>query len=395
MNSEINNIFNQSSCLTSREIEQYISGSLSKEEIRRVELHLADCPMCSDEIDGYILLSDKNKLPVVVKNINNKIDKKVSAAKVIPLHSSHKKSIAKRIISIAASLILLLGAGYIINFYMNSDDENLAETSSVEKTVLKENSLVTKNKNIKETDSDNIILEEKINNDVKTINGLEKPEKPGNKKVTEQKTIKIQENNFNKKNTVSENKNNKKEIASVDDIKSSDEISEDITISSLAPVENNINVNKTVGEENKKTAQNFSFKTTRGARFNSKTVNTKEIEKYKSMRESALLSYSMKIYDEALKDFNYYLKYKPADYEILYKTGFSYYKLRNYDKAISDFDKVIFEGVNKYVEDARWYKAKSLINLGKKENAKIILNEIIAENGKYQNKALDLLNTLN
>jgi len=135
--------------------------------------------------------------------------------------------------------------------------------------------------------------------------------------------------------------------------------------------------------------------TTRGGKINNKkTADTKEFEKYKSMRESGVLSYDMKIYEEALKDFSDYLKYKPTDFEIRYKYGFAYYKLKKYSKAVTQFDKLINESINPYVDHAEWYKAKSLVKLGRNTDAKVVLNKIIVKNGKYQNQALDLLNSL-
>ncbi len=399
MNTEINYIFNQSSCLTSREVEQYVSGTINDKELRRVELHLADCPMCSDEIDGYTLLKDKKTLPNVVDSLNEKIDKSATVAKTIPLHSSSKKSLTKRFISIAASLILLLGAGYIINFYINSEKNNLAEAPLTGKIKPSEKEIIDENVNNEKKYSEKSITEKNIiENNTKNIDNLRKDNKVENDKIAD---VETEDNTV--ETVLSEKENDKVKEEKAEDEK---EISNDITFSAgsandrTAEKNNDISAGSSINEpklsENKKSSNDISFMITRGAKFKNKnTASKKEIEKYKSLRESALLSYGMNIYDEALKDFNSYLKYKPNDYEILYKTGFSNYKLKHYNKAISNFNKVISEGINRYAEDARWYKANSLIKLGKKEDAKTILNSIIVKNGKYQNQALDLLNTLN
>ncbi|NOZ34066.1 MAG: hypothetical protein GXO80_02070 [Chlorobi bacterium] len=399
MSTEINHIFNQSSCLTSREVEQYVSGTLNAEELRRVELHIADCPMCSDEIDGYTLLKDKKTLPNIIDSLNEKIDKSATASKTIPLHSSSKKSLTKRFISIAASLILLLGAGYIINFYMNSEKNNLAEAPLTEKIKPGEKEITDENINNEKKYSEKSITEKNIiENDTKNIDNLRKDNKVENDKIAD---VETEDNTV--KTALSEKENDKVKEEKAEDKK---EISNDIIFSAgsaddrTTKEKNDISVGSSINEpklsENKKSSNDISFMITRGAKFKNKnTVSKKEIEKYKSLRESALLSYGMNIYDEVLKDFNSYLKYKPNDYEILYKTGFSNYKLKHYNKAISNFNKVISEGINRYAEDARWYKANSLIKLGKKEDAKTILNSIIVKNGKYQNQALDLLNNLN
>lgn len=405
MTPDINNIFTQSSCLTSREIEQYVSGTLNKKDVRRVELHLAECSMCNDELDGYILLKDKKSLPKIISDINNKIDEKIFGSNLIPLNSSRKK-INKRIFSIAASLILLVGVGFIINFYMNKSDKNLADTSAVEKG-LNEDALVNKS-----VQKENIVSDVKKTDvskknhqitDTKTINPEVSEEQKDKNANLDLVNGKNKEDRAVSENTIKQDQDVDEVVTG--EVVSDNQIIDDISTESISSEEkksenNDIVIASTAKEnrtksDNKQPAENIAFMTTRGTNIKyKKSVNNKEIEKYKSLRESALLSYSMKIWDEALKDFNGYLKYKPNDYEIIYKSGISYYNLKNYNKAVTRFDKVIHEGINRYVENAEWYEAKSLIKLGKNPEAKILLNKIIVKDGKYQNQALDLLNSL-
>jgi len=402
MKPEINNIFNHTICLTSSEIQKYVSGKLNEKDIRRVELHIADCPMCNDELDGYMLLKGKNNLPNIIYDINNKIDKKVFGSKLIPQDSSRKK-INKRFFSIAASLILLLGAGFIINFYMNKSDKNLADTSAVEK-VLNEDALVNKS-----VQKENIVSNETKTDALKQNLQITDSESI-NTKISEEQENKHTKSGFvNEKNkediAVSENdKDNEQEEVFgevVRDNKNIDDISTDKISSEEKKSENNdvviagISKKDRIKSNNEQPSENIAFITTRGVNIkNKKSVNRKEKEKYQSLRESALLSYSMKVWDEALKDFNSYLKYKSNDYEIIYKSGISYYNLKKYNNAVNRFNKIINEGVNRYVENAEWYEAKSLIKLGKNSEAKILLNRIIVKKGKYQNQALDLLNSI-
>ena len=388
MKKDLKYIFDKSDCLSFEEIKKYVSGQMNRDQIRRVELHLADCPMCSDEAEAYNLLSDKTKLPEIVSDINNRIDTKLSSLKTIPINSSSGKISLKRIVSIAASLVLLIGAGFIIRFYMNNSEQTTAENMSPVNKVENTDSEITKPEN-KETETvvPDEVSEQKI------------------KKEDE----KLKENNVVEKtpdiNTVSDNKitgknnNNDADIAvndnSINDNITSGEEETDINenpVVSVNPVVEK-KLPASVSDDVPPTENTFMTATRGGVKM--KKSNKKETEKYKSMRESGIFSYNMKIYTEALKDFNNYLKYKPSDFEIRYKTGLSYYNIGKYDKAVTHFNKLIDESINPYVEDAEWYKAKSLIKLNKNEEAKKMLNKIITENGKYQNKALDLLNTLN
>jgi len=53
-NEQLKHIFGQSSCLTKKQLKEYVSGSMSPEEVHAVEQHLHSCPMCSDAVDGLM-----------------------------------------------------------------------------------------------------------------------------------------------------------------------------------------------------------------------------------------------------------------------------------------------------------------------------------------------------
>ena len=53
------NIFQSNTCPEEAVLKAYLKGKLTKEQIRQVELHLADCEMCSDELEGMSKLSEQ------------------------------------------------------------------------------------------------------------------------------------------------------------------------------------------------------------------------------------------------------------------------------------------------------------------------------------------------
>lgn len=53
------NIFQSSACPEETVLQAYLKGKLTKEQIRQVELHLADCEMCTDELEGMSKLSEQ------------------------------------------------------------------------------------------------------------------------------------------------------------------------------------------------------------------------------------------------------------------------------------------------------------------------------------------------
>lgn len=51
-NEQMKRIFDQSACLTPRQLKGYVSGSLVHEEAHAVEAHIMGCPFCSEAIEG-------------------------------------------------------------------------------------------------------------------------------------------------------------------------------------------------------------------------------------------------------------------------------------------------------------------------------------------------------
>jgi tetratricopeptide (TPR) repeat protein len=49
----LRHIYKPSPCLGKDEVNAYLSGRLSGENLRRVENHLLDCPLCSDAVEGF------------------------------------------------------------------------------------------------------------------------------------------------------------------------------------------------------------------------------------------------------------------------------------------------------------------------------------------------------
>lgn len=52
MNNQLNHIFDESVCLTKRQVKDYVTGHMGREECHAVELHLNSCPLCSVAIEG-------------------------------------------------------------------------------------------------------------------------------------------------------------------------------------------------------------------------------------------------------------------------------------------------------------------------------------------------------
>jgi TolA-binding protein len=61
--------------ISQEDLLRYVEDGCSRLEMRAIDRHLATCPMCSDAVEGLMLLSEPS---VAVANLNERIDKKVA-----------------------------------------------------------------------------------------------------------------------------------------------------------------------------------------------------------------------------------------------------------------------------------------------------------------------------
>jgi len=94
-------------------------------------------------------------------------------------------------------------------------------------------------------------------------------------------------------------------------------------------------------------------------------------------------------YKSALNRYQIILEQYPEDFNSLFYGGLCYYNLGSLNKSLHNFDLILSTNLNAFKEEALWYKSKCLIKLGRKDEAKLILNEIIAEGGFYVQDAIN------
>ncbi|MBI1226395.1 MAG: hypothetical protein GC192_14275 [Bacteroidetes bacterium] len=105
-------IFKPSACVSQEELRQYLSGGMNREELRRVEDHLLDCPLCSDAVDGFETAGE---------HATDDVEDFESFRKKLPLESSAKLrrlehvGYWRQIVAVAAMLVV--GAVAYFNFF--------------------------------------------------------------------------------------------------------------------------------------------------------------------------------------------------------------------------------------------------------------------------------------
>lgn len=99
-------------CLSREEILKYKAGNLSGEELRRVEMHIIDCPLCSDAVEGAESISAEtiaNDFAFVKKRIDYKAN----------------KGIPKFYIYSAVAALLLIAVTALFNISQPSNNEQI------------------------------------------------------------------------------------------------------------------------------------------------------------------------------------------------------------------------------------------------------------------------------
>lgn len=69
MNENFRDIFVETSCVSQQELLDYLQGRLPEADRHRVEMHLADCPFCSDAMEGLSAIPEKEKIPGVIRQM--------------------------------------------------------------------------------------------------------------------------------------------------------------------------------------------------------------------------------------------------------------------------------------------------------------------------------------
>ena len=99
-------------------------------------------------------------------------------------------------------------------------------------------------------------------------------------------------------------------------------------------------------------------------------------------------------FKDALKDYRTILNHYSNDVNAHFYMALCYFNINKQKKAIQHFDRVLNHDFNTFHEEAKWYKAMSLHELGKTSKCITILNEIATENGFYAKKASEMLNNI-
>lgn len=425
-------LFNSSGCITFTAINLYFEKQLSDEELRMVEEHLIDCPMCSDAMDGF---SESGDLQQSDQNIHAMINEiKARTQEENPDKNTRLKAIHRRryILSAAASIVLLLGI-YFTYYYWNHSERVFSEHfETYPATDQSEESISPVN----ETGHTDIVVHDSVNyplaDNIKQPKNQEqdkknetKPDKTKstNIKKTVDDVLAIADDNEDADNKVtaneideveaeelpSENQDRQESDIMDENHKLNERESQPVDIQDLDIIEDEEisiadNNNQSFYEKNKSGRYNGKKRITKAERKGKRTraatiqknepVDTFHSEKHDSILQHALNLYKEENYKKAINNFEIVLRDVPQNSKALMYCAVSQLAINKPDAAIANLESILQSGHNLYIPAAQWYIALAYLKKNNKAKAKAMLQEIIKQDSEYKRQAEKTLQDL-
>lgn len=147
------NIKNKKYCLTEEQLIAYCNNQLSEQEEAIVEAHISECEICSDMLDGILLLNNPDELNSIKSEINTEIDKRLQ-------EKPAKTRNISIITQIAAVALILFMMGSLYYFYHQISEKKQQIISKNEKIEQDHNIKNSITKNQEQTENE--IVEEEF-----------------------------------------------------------------------------------------------------------------------------------------------------------------------------------------------------------------------------------------
>lgn len=399
MKDEIKYIFSSTNCLSEEILIKYINDEISDKEKRYVELHLTDCEICQDIYEGLNLMKDKSKLSEITNELNLKIDKKISSRNKI-INFNYKK-----IIPIAASILLIVGLTYFISTNYTKLGKEMSESSysqDIEKIAKESNDDIFENEKKFEKENQETetiensdikpVINDKTNNKKETIEEVKTVDNIADEVVNEVVNEDLKFDDFEEINDLQEINEESELISENSDF--ADSKTEKSSISGIVAEEKSqdLEINQTTGE---------SLDLDNLAIVEQEDLLSESYEEEKTRASKRNFNEGLNLFDkerysEAKMNFEEEIFYNPENDSAIFYKALSEYQLQNYTEADIVFDYLLKNNENQFYEDALFYKAMIQYNKGKSLRALELFYQVLQLEGdfydKAQNKILEIEN---
>jgi TolA-binding protein len=329
-------------CISEQQLLSYINNNLSPSEKRQVELHLTDCELCSDALEGLRLLQGDDRATEIVAELKHHINKKLEG-RTRPLILQNQWMQVAAVFFILAIAI----SGYI---YIKQFGHTQVALGKAEKTEYK---------------SEQPAPQVTSGSDIS-----KKPSPDAPEKATQLPTD-----------------NKRKEPASVSATKE---------ISANEPT-----ARQETREENVRDESSPLPAAAEEEKDISGVVSTDDQKEKYFKKESAedvmATPATPQIAQQEVKIHASKMAGRPlttSEISNIYTLGKSYLEKKEYNAAMQQFNIIINNGKSKYYDDALWNNSEIAIMQNRIDDARKILQELKSGNGSYQKRATDKLNEL-
>ncbi|HCT30917.1 MAG TPA: hypothetical protein DIW31_09320 [Bacteroidales bacterium] len=352
---DANNISNRSDdCISTDVLVKYVKGELSGYEKNMVERHIASCEICSDELEGLSLLKKPERIDEITLDLHRKVD--------AILHKPYKEIPYLRLnIQVAATVLILIGVSAFYFFVIYKPPQlTYNEVAAMELEDIassakgRKDTLVLSSYDVVKKESGLVRIE-----DMDAVASLKYTAPIVVDSVT------VENNNI--------------------------EILDDRVVAKVAE-EENVNDEKQVVAESSVLYAPVSASKKSIAAGNARESRTKlgskdETLSYSDRVQAAMRLYEKKKYEAALNAFNLIISEFSSNDSILFSKSVCYYHLTRFDEAISILKYLIENPQTELFDEARWYYALSLIGAQKRDEAIVILEQLIDDNSSHKRDA--------
>lgn len=353
-----NNISSHSDdCISTDVLLKYIKGELSGYMKNMVERHVASCEMCSDELEGLSLLEKPEKIDEITLELRRKVDETINLPyREIPY--------LKFSVQVAALMLILIGVTAL--YFFVSYKQPKLDYVTLSRMELDEIASLGKG------DSDTLLLGscEVVKHD----KGLLKVETVDKVASLEYRPPVVVDSISVEKNIAAE-LNDEKIAEVVEDKKNVDErlvVSESIV--QYVPV----------SASKKVAAGGVAFATKAMVESGDEGLSNLS---YADKKQVAMKLFERKKFEQAMNAFEVISSDLPVSDSILLYKSICYYHLTRFDDAILNLSELAKNPQKSQFAEARWYYALSLIGAQKRDEAIVILEQIIKDNSTYKHEA--------
>jgi tetratricopeptide (TPR) repeat protein len=343
MNKPVSHIFTPTTCPSEKELLDYVKGRVDPQRRHDIEAHLADCEMCSDYVEGLSLLSDPDAICQIVVGLNNDID--LAASK-----KPKARFLRPRIImSVAAVLAVLVTVTFVLQHQLKkgTGNQQTAEQKFEEATA-----------------QDEMSPAEETSEEPTTATRHGGKNAPPLIVAQTGEGVPVYRTTTSGSSAVSSDNKN---IEAYYDITLADDDIDDLV---MAEVTLDSEITDLQEEESDKTTKTETLNTTTagGVVEKDEVVSQNRTAKERDKKDAAKTESQV---PASAGD-------QPDEGIVMYENG-------QYQKSLNYFETIL--KITPEDQRAQWYYALNLIKLQRTEEAKVLLQTIINNNGDYKKPA--------